>query len=118
MNTEILASLLVLQGSPSAVPGMIFMYGGIFAIMYFLLIRPQQRQKKQHEAMVRALKRGDEIVTSGGLVGEVVHIATQMKDGETKPGMDDRITIKSGESRVIIERARISRVITATPAGS
>ena len=52
----------------------IFMYGAIFAIFYFVLIRPQSQQRKKHEETIRALKRGDEVVTAGGVVGEVVAI--------------------------------------------
>ena len=48
--------------------------------------------------------------TAGGIVGEVVHIRETVKDGQRQPSMDDRITIRSGESRLIIERARIARV--------
>lgn len=48
----------------------------IFGIMYFLLIRPQQQKVKQHKAMVEAVKRGDRIVTQGGLLGKV----TKVKD--------------------------------------
>lgn len=43
----------------------------IFAIFYFLLIRPQQKQQKEHEAMLKSLKIGDKIVTSGGLYGTI-----------------------------------------------
>lgn len=43
----------------------------IFAIMYFLLIRPQQKKVKEHQAMVEALRRGDQVVTQGGLIGKV-----------------------------------------------
>lgn len=114
MNTPILASLAALQGGSAALPGMIFMYGAIFAIMYFLLIRPQQKQKRLHEGLVRALKRGDEVVTAGGIVGEVLHITQQTKDGNQVPSMEDRITIKSGESRLIVERGRIARVVTTS----
>ena len=46
----------------------------IFAIMYFLLIRPQQKKVKQHQAMVSALRRGDQVVTQGGLIGKVVKV--------------------------------------------
>ncbi|MBT6533197.1 MAG: preprotein translocase subunit YajC, partial [Marinovum sp.] len=46
----------------------------IFAIMYFLLIRPQQKKVKQHQAMVTALRRGDQVVTQGGLIGKVVKV--------------------------------------------
>ena len=47
----------------------------IFAIMYFLLIRPQQKKAKEHKAMVQALKRGDRVVTNGGIYGQVSHVA-------------------------------------------
>ncbi len=108
------ASLALLQAAgANQVLAPIFMYGAIFAIFYFLLIRPQQRQRKQQEEQVRQLKRGDEIVTAGGIVGEVVHINTVMKDGAPVVTMEDRITIKSGESRLIVERGRIGRVIGA-----
>ena len=43
----------------------------IFAIMYFLLIRPQQKKLKDHQAMVGALRRGDQVVTQGGIIGKV-----------------------------------------------
>ena len=46
----------------------------IFVIFYFFLIRPQQKKIKQHKAMVAALKRGDEVITSGGIVGKVVKV--------------------------------------------
>ena len=46
----------------------------IFVIFYFFLIRPQQKKIKEHKAMVSALKRGDEVVTSGGIVGKIERI--------------------------------------------
>jgi preprotein translocase subunit YajC len=46
----------------------------IFAIMYFLLIRPQQKKLKDHQAMVGALRRGDQVVTQGGLIGKVTKV--------------------------------------------
>ena len=46
----------------------------IFAIMYFLLIRPQQKKVKEHKALVEAVKKGDEVVTDGGLMGKIVDI--------------------------------------------
>ena len=73
---------------------------GLGAIFYFLLIRPQRQQQKQHEQMLKAVKRGDEIVTAGGIVGRVVHVK------------DDRLTIESGESRLVVERDRVAKVLT------
>ena len=46
----------------------------IFAIMYFLLIRPQQKKMKEHQNMVNNLRRGDQVVTQGGLIGKVVKV--------------------------------------------
>ena len=46
----------------------------IFAIMYFLIIRPQRQRMKQHQEMVNSLRRGDTVVTSGGIVGKVVKV--------------------------------------------
>jgi preprotein translocase subunit YajC len=89
--------------------GSIFMYGAIFAIFYFILIRPQSTQRKKHDELVRNLKKGDEIVTNGGLVGEVLFIK-ERGDDDKSGGMEDRVTIKSGETRVIIERGRIARI--------
>ncbi|GGA21734.1 preprotein translocase subunit YajC [Neptunicoccus cionae] len=48
----------------------------IFGIMYFLMIRPQQKKLKEHRAMVEALRKGDQVVTAGGLIGKV----TKVKD--------------------------------------
>ena len=85
------------------------MYGAIFAIFYFILIRPQATQRKKHDELVRGLKKGDEIVTNGGLVGEVVFIKEKAGDDKSG-GMDDRVTIKTGDTRVVIERGRIAKI--------
>lgn len=87
----------------------------IFVLFYFLMIRPQQKQRKQHEERLRNLKRGDTVVTAGGLVGEVMHIKETMKEGTAEKSMDDHITIKSGESRVVVERGRVARVLSGEP---
>ena len=74
-------------------------------IFYFLLIRPQRKEQQRHRQMIEELKKGDEIITAGGIIGTVVH--TQ----------DDRLTIKSGENtRIVVQRARIAQVLTGTPA--
>ena len=98
----------------------LFQLVAIFAIFYFLMIRPQQKQKQRHEQALRELRKGDEIVTAGGIIGEVIHIKESVKDGEPSTTMEDRVTIKSGESRLVIERGRIAKVVSriadATPA--
>jgi len=110
-------ALALLQASPiagrSSLLPFVFQVVAIFAIFYFVMIRPQQKQRKDHEERLRSLKRGDEIVTAGGIVGKVVHISDTPRDGKSGATMDDRVTIKSDESRLIVERGRIARVITA-----
>ena len=95
-----------MQSNP--ILGSIFMYGAIFAIFYFILIRPQATQRKKHDELVRNLRKGDEIVTNGGLVGEVLFI--KEKGDDKSAGMEDRVTIKSGDTRVIVERGRIAKI--------
>lgn len=105
------AALALLQSGTNALLGPIFMYGAIFAIFYFVLIRPGQRQRKAQDELIRKVKRGDEIVTQGGIIGEVIQIKSS-STGETSANpMEDRLTIKSGESRLVVERGRIARVI-------
>lgn len=72
----------------------------IFVIMYFLILRPQQRRVKQHQEMVKALRRGDSVVTSGGLLGKV-----------TKVIDDDQIEVEIADGvRVRQMRAMVSEV--------
>src|ERR1041385_5022534 len=108
--------LLALQAAQPSRPGstnfLIIQFVLILAIIYFLMIRPQQKQRKQHETTIMALKKGDEIVTVGGIIGKVVHIKEGVKDGAPAPSMIDAVTIQSGESRLIIERGRIARIGT------
>jgi preprotein translocase subunit YajC len=64
----------------------------IFVIMYFLLIRPQQKKLKEHKAMVDALRRGDQIVTQGGLIGKVAKVKDDNEiDGELSEGVKVRV---------------------------
>lgn len=107
--------IALLQAAPAPGPGsslapFLFQLAAISAIVYFFMIRPQQKQRKQHEERLRNLKRGDMIVTSGGIVGEIVHMKEPKEGGERS--MDDHVTIKSAESRLVIERGRIAKVIT------
>lgn len=63
----------------------------IFLIMYFLLIRPQQKKVKEHAAMVAALRRGDQVITQGGVVGKVVKVKD---DGELEVEIAEGVKIR------------------------
>lgn len=84
---------------------MLIQFALLIGIMYFLLIMPQRREAKRHREMLAALQRGDEVVTMGGLVGEIIHIN------------DALVTLKTGESRVVVERARIARLAAQPSTG-
>ncbi len=87
--------------------GMLFMFAAIFAIFYFLLIRPQRKQQKDHDDMVTALSKGDEVATVGGIVGKIVHLT------------DDRVTIRTGgDTRLEIERSKIGHKVSSGSSGS
>ncbi len=105
-------ALLLLQAAGGGISmiGFVLEMGAIAAIFYFLMIRPQQKQRKTHEERLRNLRKGDHIVTTGGIIGEVVHVKETVKDGAPQRTMEDPVTIKSGDTRVIVERGRIARV--------
>ena len=73
----------------------------IFIIFYFFLIRPQQKRVKDHKFMVESLKRGDEVITSGGIIGKVERVIE-----------DDRIEVLIGENtKVEIIRSTITSLL-------
>ena len=73
----------------------------IIAIVYFLFIMPQRREQKRHRELLASLKPGMEVVTAGGVVGEIILIK------------DDLVTLKSGDARIVVERPRIMRLVNA-----
>lgn len=75
----------------------------IFVIMYFLMIRPQQKKLRLHREMIEALKRGDTVVTAGGLIGKVTDIK------------DDELAIEIAQGvKVRVVRGTISQVLAKT----
>jgi preprotein translocase subunit YajC len=72
----------------------------IFAIFYFLLLRPQAKERKRHEEMLKAVKKGDEIVTAGGIIGKIVHAE------------EDRLTVRTGDNtRITVDRSKVAAVL-------
>jgi preprotein translocase subunit YajC len=69
-------------------------------IAWFVLIRPQRKLQEEQTSMLSQLKRNDEVMTDGGIIGTIIHIA------------EDRITIRTGEStKIVVARQKIARVI-------
>lgn len=77
----------------------------IFAIMYFLLIRPQQKKLKDHQAMVAALRRGDQVVTQGGIIGKVSKVHDDK--GEVELEIAENVKVR-------VVRATIATVMSKT----
>ena len=69
----------------------------IFVIFYFFLIRPQQKKVKEHKLMVSSLKRGDEVVTSGGIVGKIERV---LGDDKVDILISENVTIQVVQSTV------------------
>jgi preprotein translocase subunit YajC len=77
----------------------------IFAIMYFLMIRPQQQRLKQHRQMVENVRRGDTVVTAGGIVGRVVKVP-QSDDPEITVEIADDVQVRVVKSTLSEVRAK------------
>ena len=69
----------------------------IFVIFYFFLIRPQQKRVKDHKAMVESLKRGDEVITSGGIIGIVDRV---MEDDRIEVTLSDNVKVQIIKSTI------------------
>ena len=80
----------------------------IFVIMYFLLIRPQQQKVKKHQAMVEAQRRGDQVVTQGGLYGKVTKVR---EDGDIEVEISEGVKVR-------VVKATIAQVVSKTEPAS
>ena len=88
----------------------------IFVVFYFLLIRPQQQKQKEMRQMISALKRGDRVVTGGGIIGTVQRVPmVQDKNGKQVPSAEIEVEIAQG-IRVTVLRDTISSVVKPTAA--
>jgi preprotein translocase subunit YajC len=101
-----LALLALAQASPSSAIGTLVFPLAILAIFYFILIVPQRKQLKEHQSLVSALQKGDQVVTAGGLIGEILSIK------------DDAVQLRTGQSVVVVEKARVVRRTTPTAAAA
>lgn len=65
---------LAAEGAGGGWMQMILMFGAMFAILYFVMIRPQQKQQKRHQELIASLKKGDEVVLSSGILGRIYSV--------------------------------------------
>jgi preprotein translocase subunit YajC len=94
------------QGAPAGGSDMLFQVAPfilIFVIMYFLILRPQQKRAKDHQALVAALRRGDTVVTSGGLVGKITKV---VDDNEVEVQIAEGVRVRQLRQMVTEVRAK------------
>ncbi|HET6762564.1 MAG TPA: preprotein translocase subunit YajC [Longimicrobiaceae bacterium] len=93
-----MASIALIQAQSGGAPWLQFVPIVVMVIIFYVLVFvPQARQRKVHKAMIDSLAKGDQVVTMGGLIGEVVQVK------------DDVVTVRTGQAVVAVERARIAR---------
>ena len=94
------------QGAPAAGGDIVLQlvpFVLIFVIMYFLIIRPQQRRVKQHQEMIKNVRRGDTVVTSGGIVGKIAKV---VDDNELEVEIADNVRVRIVRSMISDVRTR------------
>ncbi len=90
-----------LQAQPEPSPfGMLVPMAAIFLIFYFLLIRPQQKKQRQQETMLKAIEKGDSVVTAGGLHGKVTGVTDDVLTLDIGGVKGERIKVKVNRSRI------------------
>lgn len=80
----------------------LMMFGLMFAVLYFFMIRPQQKKQKEHQELLAGLKRGDEVITQGGLIGKVAKVA----DSEVTIEISEGVKVKVVKQTVLDVRNR------------
>jgi preprotein translocase subunit YajC len=93
-------------GSGSGLSVLVLQMAAIGLVFYFLILRPSGQARKRHAELLTKLKKGDEVMTSGGLIGKVKDI----KEIDAEGLKEVRVTIESGTATVVVERSRIVRV--------
>lgn len=94
-------SFLVLGQAGGGATNLLF-FAGLAAIMYFVLIRPQQKQAKEQQAMITSLKKGDDVVTQGGILGKIALVTDKTITLEVAAGVKLRILKTAVTARVTV----------------
>jgi preprotein translocase subunit YajC len=101
-------------GSGGGITVLVLQMAAIGLVFYFLILRPSGQARKKHSELLAQLKKGDEVMTSGGLIGRVKDI----KDIEADGVKETRVTVETGSATVVVERSRIVRVGGASAPGA
>ena len=101
-------------GSGGGLTVLLLQMAAIGLVFYFLILRPSGQARKKHAELLTNLKKGDEVMTSGGLIGKVRDI----KEVETGGGKEIRVTLETGTASVVVERSRIVRIGATSAPGA
>ena len=102
------------QGGTGGLSVLVLQMVAIGLVFYFLILRPSGQARKKHAELLTNLKKGDEVMTSGGLIGKVRDI----KEVESGGVKETRITLETGTASVVVERSRIVRIGGASAPGA
>jgi preprotein translocase subunit YajC len=101
-------------GSGGGLTVLLLQMAAIGLVFYFLILRPSGQARKKHAELLTNLKKGDEVMTSGGLIGKVRDI----KEVESAGVKETRVTLETGTASVVVERSRIVRIGGASAPGA
>ena len=110
MNLSLTLAAAAQGGNDNMLGWLPIQLAGFALVFYFLIMRPQAQARKRHAETLSKLKKGDEVMTSGGIIGRVKDI----KQVDTEGQPETRVTVESGSSTVVVERSRIVRVGAST----
>ncbi len=85
--------------------GQIVFFVGMFAVMYFLIIRPQSKRAKEHKALLAGLAKGDEVVAGGGMLGKVSKVSDNYVSIEIAPNVE--VTVQKPSIQVVLPKGTI-----------
>jgi preprotein translocase subunit YajC len=116
VHPSILAVMAQGQSGTGGLSILVLQMAAIGLVFYFLILRPSAQARKRHAELLGKLKKGDEVMTGGGLIGRVKDI----KEIDNEGVKEVRVTVESGTATVVVERSRIIRVansaVSSTPA--
>lgn len=101
-------------GTGGGLTVLLLQMAAIGLVFYFLILRPSGQARKKHAELLTNLKKGDEVMTSGGLIGKVRDI----KEVETGGVKESRVTLETGTATVVVERSRIVRIGATSAPGA
>src|ERR671910_672512 len=93
---------------------LVLQMAAIGLVIYFLILRPSGQARKRHAELLSKLKKGDEVMTTGGIIGRVKDI----KEVDGEGTREVRVTVESGTATVVVERSRIVRVGSSAASGA